>query len=140
MPYICSCPCLAGEDLAIEELSGGSAQNSAQQHRQMAPAAQRRLLCAARTELDTATRLRLPPASVAMEDDGQLHWTLERLVQACGAYAACAAVVAAGADATVAVEAWSHAGLFSGACASTHCFKLDLAFVLLCWLELKPVL
>lgn len=105
-----------GEGLALEELSKGSAQRHMQQNWQMPPAVQSRLLRAARAELDTAVRLRLPPAPGPLEDDGQLQWSLAPLVQACTAYAACAAVVAAGASAAVAAQAWSDAELSSGCC------------------------
>ena len=80
----------------------------------MPPAVQSRLLRAARAELDIAIRLRLAPAPGLLEEDGQLHWSLAPLVQACTAYAACAAVAAAGANASVAVHAWSDAELSSG--------------------------
>ena len=118
--HLLVCLAFTGEDLALEELSRGDAQRHMQQNWQMPPAVQSRLLRAARAELDTAVRLRLPPAPGLLGDDGQLQWSLAPLVQACTAYAACAAVVAAGASAAVAAQAWSAAELSSG-----HCLHLD---------------
>jgi hypothetical protein len=113
--HLLMCLACTGEDLALEELGRGSAQKRMQQNGQMPPAVQCRLLRAARAELDTAVQLRLPPAPGQPEDDSQLQWSLAPLVQACTAYAACAAVVAAGASAAGAVQAWSDVELSSGA-------------------------
>jgi hypothetical protein len=124
--HLLMCLALTGEDLALEELSRGNAQKHMQLNGQLPPAVQSRLLRAARAELDTAIHLRLPPAPGLLEEDGQLQWSLAPLVQACTAYAACAAVVAAGANASVAVHAWSNTELSSGCClhsdASVHSF------------------
>lgn len=110
---------VTGEDLALEQLGGGSASAYVQKARQMPPAAQLRLLSAARSELDTAIHSRMPPASASLEDDHQLPWSLAPLVHTCSAYAACAAVNAAGADAAVAAQSWSPAELSSGALLGT---------------------
>jgi hypothetical protein len=96
----------------------------------MPPAAHIRLLSAARTELDTAIQLRLPPGPDTLEDDCQLPWSLAPLVQACIAYAACAAVIAAEADAAIAVQSWSHAELSSGAWVSVHQATLNVDVVI----------
>lgn len=113
-----------------EQLSGSHIAGSQHKHPQMPPAAQDRLLRSVRTELDMLVKSRFPPAAAAGQAEGQPPWLLAPLVQACSAYAACAAVIAAGAVEAAAVQAWSHAELSSG---SPLCFMT----LSLSWLPLR---